>query len=260
MHLCSLNRGMIPPVLFGLLFALIPRMQAPRAYYATLGPEAPSILRVLIGAQAFVEVEPGHLAEALKQHHITTLIAPVDWADETDLNTAHAAGLTVVSVQRHNGIFNIEENIRTLEVLTDTREAGTRLIDSIERGVASILLLPKSHARVLVLSPEAYTQGQGALITNLITIAGGINVAAEAGIPEAREVEDEQIRQFSPDVVLLIEWTPHAALSFAHSTVYQGLPAIDRYRLYRIVMPGKDPAYLVEDLQHLYTLINVQQF
>src|SRR5438067_543478 len=31
--------------------------------YATLGPEAPSILRVLVGDQGFVVVEPGHLAD-----------------------------------------------------------------------------------------------------------------------------------------------------------------------------------------------------
>src|SRR5258708_32162771 len=68
----------IPPVLFSLLFTLITRASAPSILYATLGPEAPSILRVLIGDPGFVAVEPGHLADVLKQRAISTLIVPQD--------------------------------------------------------------------------------------------------------------------------------------------------------------------------------------
>src|SRR5690349_7630078 len=111
----SFYRGIIPPVLFGLLFALPPRLQTAGMLYATLGPEAPSILRVMIGEQGFIAVEPGHLSDALKQYHITALIVPVDWADQSDLDTARSVGLPIVNMQRHTNIFNIEENIRTLE-------------------------------------------------------------------------------------------------------------------------------------------------
>src|SRR5579859_3289760 len=118
------DRGIFPPVLFSLLFTVIARASATPTLYATLGPEAPSILRVLIGDHGFVAVEPGHLAAMLKQHSISTLIVPLDWADETDLDSARAAGLSIVNVQRHNSIFNIEANIRALAALTGTIPAG----------------------------------------------------------------------------------------------------------------------------------------
>src|SRR5712692_8968982 len=102
------DRGLIPPVLCSLLFTMIAHASAPPTLYATLGPEAPSILRVLIGDPGFVAVEPGHLADVLKKHIISTLIVPLDWADETDLDTARAADLTIVNVQRHTSIINIE--------------------------------------------------------------------------------------------------------------------------------------------------------
>src|SRR6266851_8697873 len=112
MYRSILDRGIIPPVLFSLLFTMITHASAPPTLYATLVPEAPSILHVLIGDPGFVAVEPGHLADVLQQHTISTLIVPQDWADETDLDTAHAAGLTIVNVQRHTSIFNIKANIR----------------------------------------------------------------------------------------------------------------------------------------------------
>src|SRR5262245_53340111 len=211
------GRGSTPPALFFLLLVALVRLTSAH-HYATLGPEATGLLRVLISDRGDVQIirlEPGGLADALAQSEIDALILPQDWADEADLQTARRAGIAVITLQRHTSIANIVANIRSLGSVTGAESAAKEWIERIDSGLILIRREVGRYppARVLVLSPEGYTPGQGSLITELIDIANGINVAAEAGIPEARQIGDDQIRLLAPDVVLLIGWTPEAALT-----------------------------------------------
>ena len=262
-------RGSVPPVFrsgFGLalaaVMAVLAVMAVPTAsrsagagtpVYATLGPEAPAILRVLVGDSRIVALQPGGLAEMLKDRTLAALVLPDDWANDSDLDAARAAGLTIVRLRRQTSVANILGNIRQLADLTGTVQTGALWIDDIQRGLDGIRLAVRDDppVQVLVLSPEGYTQGQGTLITELIGIAGGANVAAEAGIPEARQVDDAQIKGLRPGVVLLTGWTADAAAEFAANPLYREVPAFDQGRVYRIAAPGKDPARLVEDVQAL---------
>ncbi|MCC7451143.1 MAG: ABC transporter substrate-binding protein [Anaerolineae bacterium] len=233
-------------------------LQQNQPTYATLGPEAPAILRPLIGDSHVSPIQPGELAFLIKTRPIHALIVPDNWADTGDRDAARAAGLPVYMVQRHTSVNNILANIASLAKLTDTQLLGEQWITSIQTGLTQIQAMHRQAppTRVLILTPEAYTQGQGTLITELIGIAGGINVAAEAGIPEARQIEDAQIRALTPDVVLLIGWTADTATAFLNNPLYRGVAAFDRQRVYQIASPGKDPARLVEDVQRLADLFH----
>ncbi len=227
--------------------------QTRQSVYAVLGPEANSILNVLVGHQHVVTIQPGGLANLLRKQAIDTLVLPEDWGDDTDFRVARAAGIAIYSVRRHNSVEAIRANIRKLAALTGTENLGIRWLRHIDVGLSHIQAQARLYkpVRVLILSPEGYTQGRGALITELIDLANGINVAAVANIPEAREVEDAQIRRLAPNVVLLINWSPDTALAFARNPLYRGLPAFDRNRIYRIASIGKDPTRLVDDVQRL---------
>jgi ABC-type Fe3+-hydroxamate transport system substrate-binding protein len=86
-------------------------------------------------------------------------------------------------------------------------------------------------------------------------------VAAEAGIPEARQIDDSQVRQFAPDVVLLVgDWSPTNTQYLTSNPVYHGIAAFDRSRVYPIASPGKDPAHLVADVQTLVNLLHPALF
>ena len=86
--------------------------------------------------------------------------------------------------------------------------------------------------RVLVLTPEGYTFGQGAWITDLIGAAGGVNVAAEAGFADYRQVADSTIRDLAPDVILLAPAWDRAA--FMQIEAYADLAAVYHERVYRL--------------------------
>ncbi|MEP7285562.1 MAG: ABC transporter substrate-binding protein [Chloroflexota bacterium] len=230
--------------------------------YATLGPEAPAILRVLVGQSHVVTLQAGDLSNALQTQTFTALVVSQDWVNDDDLKAAQRAGVRVVIVQRHTSIAHMEGNIRTLATLTGMQTVGQRWIAAIDQAVAQVkeAVHGTPRTRVLILTPEGYTEGQGALITELIEIAGGLNVAAEANIAEARQIDDSQIRDFAPDVVLLINWTAESAAAVAHNPLYVGLPAFDYEHIYRFAISTQDPAQLREELPTLATLFHPPTF
>lgn len=231
--------------------------------YAALGPEAPAILRVLIGEDRILRLQPGELAEALNREHVAAFILTEDLADSDDLKAAKAAGLPVVMLKRHTSVANILANITSLCELTGTRDVGQRWIADIQAGTGYFRreAATLARVRVLILTPEAYTPGQGALVTELIALAGGVNTAAEAGLPEALQIEDAQIRALTPEVVLLVGWTAESAAAFAANPVYRTVPAFAQQRVRQIAaMPGRDPARLVADVRLLFEILHPLAF
>lgn len=101
----------------------------------------------------------------------------------------------------------------------------------IVRGVAA----NRAPVRVLVLTPEAYTVGQGALLTELIALVGGINAAADAGYADIRQIDDAAIRALAPDVMLLTPaWDDAGRASLLANPAYAGVPAVAAGRVYRL--------------------------
>lgn len=232
--------------------------------YAVIGPEALPILSLLTSSEEIARIQPGELAQLIKVYSVRALILPSDRAGgdaAADVQAARAANIPVVELKRHTSVVAILANIGTLADLTDNRLIGNRWIFRIADGVAQIKddVRPLPVVRVMILTPEGYTEGQGAFITELITLAGGINVAAEAGIPEARQIDDSQIRNFAPEVVLLLGWDDSSVIALMTNPAYKGISAFDNRRLYRIDPLGKDPARLLGDVRGLARLLHSEK-
>jgi len=241
------------------------RAQSNIPVYATIGPEAAPILRVLVGDARLIPVEPGMLGTVLRTKKFAAIFASRDWMGQDDLRAAYAASKArLFWLQREVTVASIESNISTVAQATGTMDAGLRWAANIQAGLDRIRqeVHGQTTSRVLILTPEGYTAGQGALITELIALAGGVNVAAEAGIPDARDVDDSQIRQFAPEVVLLMDWTTQSASisTLAYNPAYRGIAAFDRFRLYPFTLPANDPSRLVATVQGIVDLIHPQEF
>ncbi|MCD4684387.1 MAG: ABC transporter substrate-binding protein [Anaerolineae bacterium] len=90
----------------------------------------------------------------------------------------------------------------------------------------------RDPVRVLVLTPEAYTVGQGVLLTDLIALAGGINVAAEAGYADVRQIDDAAMRALAPDVMLLTPaWGAEGRAALLGNAAYAAIPAVATRRV-----------------------------
>jgi ABC-type Fe3+-hydroxamate transport system substrate-binding protein len=230
--------------------------------YATIGPEAVTILQLWVAPDQIIPVHPGTMKTILGEHRIDLLFVTADRTADQDVEDARAAGVNIVLLARHISISKIKNNIRLVADATQNSERGVDWLKRFDQTLATYQEMTpvSSRIRVLVLSPEGYTQGEGALITELISLTGGINTAAEANIPEARQVSDEQIRQFAPDVILLIEWPAETAQAFRENPVYTPIPAFQNQRVYRIDPITGDPAVLVVRLDELFSLFHGGMF
>ncbi|MBX3081780.1 MAG: ABC transporter substrate-binding protein [Anaerolineae bacterium] len=235
-----------------------PTQSQSHPHYAVIGSEARSLLPLFVTADQITVVRVGGLTETLKRTPIDALIAPEQWSNTLDLQAATTAHLPIVRLKRHNSVANILANLRIVSVFVGESAAGERWLHQLQDGLAAVRARYANapRIRVLILTPEGYTEGQGALITELITIAGGLNVAAEAGIPETRQISDTQIQDYRPHIVLLVGWTAEAAHAFASNPTYQGIPAFDQGRVLPITALGKRPAALVNDVWKLAVLLH----
>src|SRR4051812_27148816 len=92
------------------------------ALYVTLGPEAPTILRMLIGDDHVMPVTAARLADVLPDRSITAVIVPEEWLDESQLEMVRASGDQLVLIKRHTSVANILDNIHTLAALTGSQD------------------------------------------------------------------------------------------------------------------------------------------
>jgi ABC-type Fe3+-hydroxamate transport system substrate-binding protein len=127
------------------------------------------------------------------------------------------------------------------------REAGAQaLIARLDRRLDEIRARVQGEplTRVLILTPEGYTFGQGTLITSLIEAAGGINAAAQGGYEDYRQINDAAIRLLAPDVILLsAAWGDTAA--FTGNPANEDLPAVQHGRVFLLPFSPtypRDPA------------------
>lgn len=149
-----------------------------------------------------------------------------------------AAALADVPVYQAATITSVDawqDVVRRLGAATG-REIAARVavmrLDVTAWGVR-VWLGDRDPVRVLVLTPEAYTVGQGALLTDLIALAGGINVAAEAGYADIRQIDDAAIRALAPDVILLTPaWSAEGRAALLDNPAYAQIPAVAAGRVH----------------------------
>ena len=101
------------------------------------------------------------------------------------------------------------------------------------------------HPRVLYFAPDGFTAGKKTNIDEIITIAGGRNVAAMAGIEYFRKISHETLVMMNPEVILLSHDPQSEAPEESYQWLYanpalQDVAAIQEDRVYAIPRPYVD--------------------
>jgi len=122
-----------------------------------------------------------------------------------DLNKVKSLGIPV-AVFEATDIAGVYKNIEKIGVLTDSQERAEQLIKQMQAKQKSIeekvtKLSEKEKRRVwLELDNTLYTAGKGTFLDELITKAGGINIADD--IQGWGQFNSEQVIARNPDVIL----------------------------------------------------------
>lgn len=124
--------------------------------------------------------------------------------------SAEAAGVPVFVTTPIASLDAYRERVTALGRATGRDHRAAAVLTRLERRMSALdaALDGRPAVRALALTPERYTFGRGTLVGDLIAAAGGVNVAAQAGYDDIRQMDEAAIRALTPDVILLAPgWT-----------------------------------------------------
>jgi iron complex transport system substrate-binding protein len=148
------------------------------------------------------------------------------------------AGITVFATDYAVGLDAIRANIRLLGQVVGDEAGAEVLIETMDADIAAVqqaVGAPELPVRALFLTPGNYTSGVDSTIAEIITTAGGVDVAAAAGMDQFAALSDEFIIEQDPDVILLSGWTPYDPTfldTFNNNPAFAGLSAVQTGRVY----------------------------
>ncbi len=161
--------------------------------------EARSVLpRVRANAEQVVAYQPDLI-----------LVAPYTLASVKSL--LEASGSPVFTLQSCNSIAEIQHNIISVGRAVGESARARALVNQMERRLAGVHEhvhgLPRPA--VLYYIPGGFTAGRGTTMDEIITNAGGTNVAATTGLWRTKKLSKEKLVALNPQFIL-VGGDPHA--------------------------------------------------
>ncbi len=156
-------------------------------------------------------------------------------------------GIPLFPLQWHESLSGIRQSIIEVGRAVGEEPKARALVADMEQRLRAVQsrIADAYHPRVLYFAPDGFTAGKKTNIDEMITIAGGRNIAALAGIEYFRKISHETLVMLNPEIILL----SHDPQSAAPQEVYQWLyaqpalrdvAAIQEGRVYAVPRPYLD--------------------
>jgi iron complex transport system substrate-binding protein len=170
-----------------------------------------------------------------------------------------AAGLVLFQFQEYDSIAEIQQNIRLIGQVVGEEARAEALVAAMQARLQALeeRLRPiGDRPRVLYWGAHGYTAGRLTSLDDLITHAGGENLAAIYGIIGSANLSAEQVLAMNPQVIVngsLDQGAQHGLPAGLMHPALQGIDAMQHGRVYTI--PSR---YLVTISQ--YIVDGVEEF
>ncbi len=176
------------------------------------------------------------------------------------------ANIRVMTLENFNSFDDIRENIRAIGATIGEEEKANALIQEMNRRIedvrATVADTPKP--RVLKIGYD-WVAGGGTTIHDIIEAAGGRNLAAANGIEGHRNISEEQILDWDPEVILT-EW-PEAG-PIAQEMFLQKYPILEQVRAVQsgrvFGLPGRElnsvTHHVASAVERLARLLHPERF
>jgi ABC-type Fe3+-hydroxamate transport system substrate-binding protein len=193
-------------------------------------------VRVLFDEDEIRALDP---AQEPEWDGVGLLVVPQAQADAYSevIESAQAAEIPVYQTPTVPTLETWRDVVDQLGYATGREDRAAEVLDQLDLRQLTVTVAVRDERapRVLVLTPEGYTFGQGAFFTGLIEAAGGVNVAAETGFAEFRQIDDPTIRNLTPEVILLTPaWTDEQIDAFITDPQNALIPAVYAGRVLRL--------------------------
>jgi len=162
-------------------------------------------------------------------------------------------------------VDDVLETMLTLGKVTGKIEAAKQIVDQLSKRVEMVreevsLIPPEKRLKVFyeIGRDPLFTVGPGTFLDNLITEAGGVNIAADAG-SEWAQYSVEAVIAKKPDIIITALHTPSGTDSESSKSIwqkYKTIPAAQNGRIYELdpnilLRPGPR---IVDGMEELYGL------
>ncbi len=135
------------------------------------------------------------------------LVLVASFTDPAVVDQLKAAGVPVFVIGSFTSIQAMQENILTLGELVGEAERAREMVEAMNDRLAAVEAAVSQAEgqppRVLYLASGGWVAGSATTVDDIIVRAGGINAAAEAGLVDWNQVNEEAIIEMRPDVVVL---------------------------------------------------------
>jgi iron complex transport system substrate-binding protein len=235
------------------------RLDAPPQHIVSVNLGADEVLLSLVGPERLAAVtalslDPGISNVAVQSQAVeNTIVSSGDiefiiglqpdivllatFTEPEVLQQLRDAGLTVFTTGFPVGLQAIRDNITLLGQVVGEEARAADLVEQMDSDFAAVsdAVAQDTVVRALYLTPGYYTSGVDSTISEVITAANGVDVAAEAGADQSAPLTEEFIIEQDPDVILLSGWTPWDATfvgSFIENPAFANLSAMTNGRVY----------------------------
>jgi iron complex transport system substrate-binding protein len=151
-----------------------------------------------------------------------------------------AAGLVLFQFQEYDSIAEIQQNIRLIGEVVGEEAKAEALVAAMQarlRALAEQLRPIGERPRVLYWGSQGYTAGRMTSMDDLITHAGGENLAATYGIIGSANLSAEQVLAMNPQVIIsgsLDHGAQRGLPAVLLHPALQGTDAVQHGRIYTI--------------------------
>ena len=177
----------------------------------------------------------GRIEELLALRPDLAVVA--SYSDAATVRLLLRGGVAVVRLADASRFDGIKASIRLLGAALGETERAAALVADMECRVEAVRgrVDGRPAPRVLYYALGGFTAGQGSLVDEMITLAGGNNVVREAGVGAHGRISEELAIALQQDVVLVSGWqdgqAPAEAVLSRHASWSQ-VPAIRDGRIH----------------------------
>ena len=179
----------------------------------------------------------------------------------------HASGIPLCEIARHESFAGVQRNILAVGRAVGALPQARRLVANMDRRLRAVRerVARAPHPRTLYYFPGGFTAGHGTTLNEMIGRAGGLNVAAEAGIRGVKQLSRETLIHLNPAVILVGGETGQEGTMRPVLLADASLATIDAIQQQRVyVVPGPSVSslshHIVNGVERMARLLHPQAF
>ncbi len=120
-------------------------------------------------------------------------------------------GIALLELPWQSSFAGVQKNILAIGRAIGTPARAQVLVADMERRIQAVQerLAGAPRPRVLFYFPGGFSPGRGTTVDEMIRLAGGLNVAAAAGVRGVKQLSRESLISLNPTVILVGGWAGH---------------------------------------------------